>query len=263
MPLDPMVASEGMTEALKKAASLIPKIKVIEEVEYEDRGTLSTESGDEVILVLDEVWISAVEDTTVEITDDETYPWILTTIGSGPDFISYAASHNLIVTEDDYSQGLVPDSIDVPADTSSFAKDFAAAYDKYAAEGIVLGGLNIGGVVASIETYLTSLSTPDPAAIDNFAKALSAYWATVAIVPGLPAHGGTSVVSSLNDALAHEADFKVAIEASITTEESKPYYFNLIKNIETMAVKLIIWTVIELIPTPAGPVPTPFPEGIT
>jgi hypothetical protein len=263
MALDPMVASKGMTTALKKAASLIPKVKVIEDVEYEDRGTLTTPNGEESILVLDDVWISAIEDTTVEITEDETYPWVLSTLGAGSDFVTYATTHNLTVTEDEHSQGLGPDSINVPADTSSFANDFATSYDSYASEGIVLGALNIGGVIESIETYLTSLKYPDPSAIDDFAKALSVYWATVAIVPAAPMHGGISVVSCLNDALAHESDFKAAIQASITTKESKPYYFNLIKNIETIAVKLIIWTVIELIPTPSGPVPTPFPEGIT
>jgi len=36
-----------------------------------------------------------------------------------------------------------------------------------------------------------------------------------------------------------------------------------VTNIQTIGVAAVTWTVIELMPTPAGPVPTPFLEKIT
>src|SRR5690606_8981802 len=90
---------------------------------------------------------------------------------------------------------------------------------------------------------------------------LASYWATVAVTPGAPAHGGTAVVSVVNDAMAHVADFAAAISASITSSEQKPYFQYLIANIETMAVKKSIWPVTERMP-PVPPAPGPWPEVI-
>lgn len=264
MPLDGMTASKGMTKALKKAAALVPKVIMINEVEYENRGTITVDEIDLLVVVLSEVWSTAlrVEDL-VEGVEEPIVTWTLNQIGDEDTFITYANTETGgVLTVDDFSQGLVPAEFGVEADTSSFADDFAKAYDDHAAEGIVLGALNVGGAKDIISTFLKTVKDGDTDTVDRFAKALAAFWLTVAIVPGVPAHGGISVASVINDAMAHEADFKAAIEASITTEESKPYYFSLVDNIQKMAVSLIIWTVVELIPTPGGPVPTPFPETI-
>lgn len=144
--------------------------------------------------------------------------------------------------------------------SGDYPSAFAAGYDNYAKEGIVLGAENNGGTKMIIETFLRGVSSRSQT-ITDFAQALAEYWATVAITPGLPAHGGIEVVSISNDALSHVADFETAIRASITQTESKPYFHQFVSNIETMAVRKIIWTVVELMPG-SPPSPTSFPEGI-
>lgn len=141
------------------------------------------------------------------------------------------------------------------APSGTFPADFATAYDDYAALGIVLGADNTGGNKSFIETALEN--GVDTAGL---AQAFADYWATVALDPGDPAHGGTAVVSVVNDAATKVALFEAAISASITDVESKPWFSVFVNNIQTMAVSTIVWTVTELMPPAATP--TPFPEVI-
>lgn len=144
--------------------------------------------------------------------------------------------------------------------TGDYPAAFAAAYNNYAKKGIVLGATNNGGDATIIEMFMRGVSSRSQT-ITDFAQALAEYWATVAITPGLPAHGGIEVVSVSNNALSHYADFEAAIRASITQTESKPYFHQFVSNIETMAVRKIIWTVTELMPG-SPPTPVSYPEPI-
>lgn len=142
------------------------------------------------------------------------------------------------------------------ADNSTYADDFAAAYDTYAKEGVVLGATNSGGDTTSI---LSVMRTDTHINVTEFAQAFATYWSTVAVDPGAPAHGGVSVAGVVNDAMDHVGDFEAAILASLTTEESKPYYHKFLRNLENMAVKKINWTITEVMPTGS---PADFIENI-
>lgn len=141
------------------------------------------------------------------------------------------------------------------------AGDLAAAwaqnYNNYATQGIVPGALNTDGATSSIEQFFSEVNSSSAMA-RKLAQALADFWATVAIDPGEPAHGGTSVISVTNDAAAQVGAFEAAIMASITTEERKPYFQHLIANIQSTAVAGITWTVTELMPGPP-----PYPQAFT
>lgn len=141
-----------------------------------------------------------------------------------------------------------------------FPADFADAYNAYAMDGVVPGAQNNGGDASIIEGALRAI-TSVPASVTDLATALANYWATVAVDPGDPAHGGTAVASVENNAATLIPAFTAAITASITSAEDKPWYGSFVSNVQTMAVTQIIWTVTELMP-PAG-TPVAFPEAIT
>lgn len=151
----------------------------------------------------------------------------------------------------DQPTGLPPEG-DYPA-------AFAATYNDYAKQGLVLGAANTGGDASILENFMRGVSShaTTPA---NFAAALAAFWSQVAISPGIPSHGGTAVLSVTNNAADLEAAFKAAIEASTTNQSSQPYFQSLIASIEAV-VKTIQWTVTELMPT-VPPTPAPWPEVI-
>ena len=134
---------------------------------------------------------------------------------------------------------------------------FADAYDAYAAAGVVLGAANTGGTKSIIEDELRNPGI----SVATLAQAFADYWATVAVSPGTPAHGGTSVVSVVNNSASLVSAFAAAITASLRATESTPYFEEFISNIEDV-VLTIQWTVTETILTPS-PVPTPFIELIT
>lgn len=138
-----------------------------------------------------------------------------------------------------------------------YPKLFAEAYQKYAERGIVLGAENSESDASILEAALGRNIS-----VNDLATAFANYWSTVAVVPGVPAHGGMRVISVINDAVAKIPLFRAAIRSSITSTESKPYFFNFINNIETIAVSNIVWTVTELMPG-SPPSPSPFPELIT
>jgi len=139
-----------------------------------------------------------------------------------------------------------------------FPNSFASAYETYSLTGEVLGAVHGAQELGIIEAYLKTFSNT----VIDFATALANYWATVLIVPGIPAHGGISVLSVSNDAASQVSAFASAITASLTSEYQLPLMKTLIDNIEAIALPTITWTVIEIIPTGAGPVPTPFIEKV-
>lgn len=140
--------------------------------------------------------------------------------------------------------------------TGDFPSNWAAAYDNYASAGVVPGAINQGGDKSILENFLRGLVSRDN--VNEFATALASYWATVAIIPGAPAHGGTSVASVTNDAASKVSFFEAAILASITANRTEPFFQHLILNIQSIAVSQIIWYVTEN--TLDGPIT--FPESI-
>ena len=140
--------------------------------------------------------------------------------------------------------------------TGDFPANWATAYDTYAAGGEVPGAQNQGGNKIIIEAFLRGLVSKDN--VIEFAEVLANYWATVAVIPGAPAHGGTSVISVTNDAASKVGLFESAIRASITESRSEPFFQHFIENVQNIAVSQVIWSVTE--DTPSGPVT--FPENI-
>lgn len=146
------------------------------------------------------------------------------------------------------------------APTGNFAAAWGQSYNAYAIAGVVPGALNAGGDTSGIENFLSSVDN-STATAGRFAQALADFWATVAIEPGQPAHGGINVISVTNDAAEHVSAFQSAINASVTNEVRAPYFLHLIDNIQAIAVAQITWTVTELMPgTP--PTPQAFSEAI-
>ena len=143
----------------------------------------------------------------------------------------------------------------------TFHDFFSNNYEDYARDGVVLGATNEGGTEPILRSWLVNLTTGDN--VLRFAVILSEYWDTVALIPGPPMHGGISTVSVSNDALSQVPAFEASIRASMRDTASTPWYLEFVTNIQTIGVAAVTWTVIELMPTPAGPVPTPFLEKIT
>lgn len=139
-----------------------------------------------------------------------------------------------------------------------YPSDFADAYDDYATLGVVPGATNAGGTKSLIETAMNSISGNTIANATILGTAFANYWATVAIIPGTPAHGGSSVISVVNNAATLSAAFTAAIIASITASSQYPYFETFLDNIEGV-VSTIVWIVTELIVI----TPTAFPETIT
>lgn len=150
----------------------------------------------------------------------------------------------------------------------TFHTFFAKNYNDYARGGEVKGAIvksepffNQGGEYSILETYFESLITGDN--VRQFAQKLAEYWNTVSLVPGPPMHGGIQTVKVVNDALQQVDAFEAAIRASMMNTAANPWYLNFVTNVQTIGVAAVTWTVTELIPTPGGPVPTPFLEKIT
>lgn len=139
---------------------------------------------------------------------------------------------------------------------ADFAAEFATFYNDYATQGEVLGATNTGGDPALLEAVMKAPTTPQA-----LGKAFADFWALVALTPGPPMHGGISPISVTNDAASKVDLFVGAVLASVTDQRSQPYFLNLISNVETMAVKSIVWTVTELMPG-VPPFPMVFPEAI-
>lgn len=133
--------------------------------------------------------------------------------------------------------------------SGDYPADFASAYHDYASLGVIPGAISGGGDSSIIETFLRS-ATSSSQTIDDFAQALTDYWVTVGLTPEPPN------ISSVNDAAGKFAAFKAAIESSITSSASLPYFEQFIINVEAVALT-IQWTI-----TPPAPLP-PFVSNIS
>jgi len=142
---------------------------------------------------------------------------------------------------------------------ADMAKDFASAYHDYAKSSILLGAdMTAGGTLSILEAAFVTDNTSGMAA--QIAQGICDYWSSF-IVAGIPAHGGTSVVSVVVNGAAVLAAMTAAIEALITDQSQADGWLNFFQDTETV-VKTIPCVITEMIPgTP--PVPTPFPETIT
>lgn len=132
-------------------------------------------------------------------------------------------------------------------DNPDFPGAFANAYDAYAGAGVVAGAVNSGGQAAILKAAVAAVDSSSNT-IDLLAQALAGYWATVALEPGAPSHGGVAVVSVVNDAAAQIGAFRAAITASITDQISKPYFLDFISNVQGIGVAAVTWMVTEQFP---------------
>lgn len=131
--------------------------------------------------------------------------------------------------------------------TGNFTDGFVGALNSYAMEGEVPGADNSGGDTSLIESLLNQARSNESSVdVSEFAFAMANFWSTVAVEPGDPGHGGNSVVSVTNNALAHVSDFESAITASFRDTETKPYFLHFTQNLQSMAISKITWTVIEM-----------------
>lgn len=129
-----------------------------------------------------------------------------------------------------------------PADTSGWPDGFATGYDDYASAGVVPGASNSGGDKSILANFMAS----ETGGVTAFATALANYWATVAVDPGSPAHGGVAVAGVVNDAASQISAFEAGIQASITTERSTPYYYQFVNNIQTISLPQVTWFITEV-----------------
>lgn len=151
----------------------------------------------------------------------------------------------------------------VGVDLDGFQEDWAEGYDEYAKDGVVLGADNVGGDVSILVSALNSVKGQYPSygnSIDILANGLAQYWATVAVENGTPAHGGTEVLSVVNNAATLAPAFKAAITSSVTQSRSEPFFKVFVDNVESV-VSTIVYTVTELMPT-TPPSPSVFVETI-
>lgn len=131
--------------------------------------------------------------------------------------------------------------------TGNFTDGFISALNSYAMGGEVPGAENSGGDTSLIESLLNrARSNESGVDVSDLAFAMANFWSTVAVDPGDPGHGGNSVVSVTNNALAHVGDFESAITASFRDTETKPYFQHFVQNLQNMAISKITWTVIEM-----------------
>lgn len=146
------------------------------------------------------------------------------------------------------SDGL-PDPDETP-DPSTWPVDFADTYNEYAMDGEVLGAINEGGDQNALIEFMTDIPQSTGRTPTEFAEALAQFWSEVALTPGEPFAGATSVEEVVeNNALSLVSDFEAAIRASMTTEQDgPPYYKTFLDNVEEVVKDKMIWTVVQLHP---------------
>lgn len=147
---------------------------------------------------------------------------------------------------------------ETPLSPADMAKKLAKVYLDYSKDATVLGAdMSAGGDVSILED---AFQVADPAAqVQKLAAGICNYWSTFD-TPGVPAHGGTAVVSVTVAGAAMIPAMAAAIQSLITDQEVPDPYVKFFQTTEAV-VKTIPVTVVEMIPVPP-PTPTPFPESI-
>lgn len=147
---------------------------------------------------------------------------------------------------------------------TSVASQLAKAYDDYAKGGVILGAdLSAGGDKSLLESAFT-VCEPSSSTAANMATMLCAYWQGLP-KPGIPSHGGVTVVSVVPTFAAAQAGVLAAItnlvnaQAASKQEVQKPYkkLFGAIEDV----LKTAVCMVTETMPT-TPPTPSPFPETL-
>jgi|SRR5690554_546065 len=147
---------------------------------------------------------------------------------------------------------------ETPLSNDAMAKKLAQVYLDYSKAATVLGAdMSAGGDVSILED---AFQVADPAAqVQKLAAGICNYWATFD-TPGVPAHGGTTVVSVTVAGAAMIPAMVAAIQSLVTDQEVPDPFVKFFQATESV-VKTIPVTVVEMIPVPP-PTPTPFPEFI-
>ncbi len=119
----------------------------------------------------------------------------------------------------------------------NYQQIFADSYHSYSIQGQLsasggVAGSEVKSIISSFMSGLGGNTTPNALAV-VFAN----YWATCLLVPGAGA------VSVVNDAASKVSAFEAAITSTLTDSDTKPYFQNLISNIQSMALPQITWTV--------------------
>lgn len=120
-----------------------------------------------------------------------------------------------------------------------FPQPFATAYLNYSQQGVLSSGGGVSGSEDSliITNFLRSIKDVGNTTVHNFATMFANYWATCLLIPA----GGA--ISVTNDASSKVSAFESAINATLTDQDTKPYFLNLITNIQNIALPQITWTV--------------------
>ena len=146
-----------------------------------------------------------------------------------------------------------------PLSPAAMAARLAQVYLDHSKAATLPGAdLSAGGDVSLLEQAFQV--TDSSLQVDKLAAGLCSYWATCG-APGIPAHGGTSVVAVVIPGPSVLAAMRSAVQSLITTEEVDHPFRKFFETTDQV-VRSIPCVVTEGIPgTP--PVPTPFPEVIS
>jgi len=137
--------------------------------------------------------------------------------------------------------------------------ELAEAYHAYAREGTLPGAnLAIGGTLSILESAF--VATNDAGMPAQLAQGICDYWATN-IALGVPAHGGTSVVSVQVNAALVLAAMTAAVQALITDAAVPDAWQKFFEETEAV-VSTIPCIVTEMMPG-SPPFPQAFPETIS
>lgn len=129
--------------------------------------------------------------------------------------------------------------------TEDYAEMFSVVYNDYAVDGDVPGADDGTEDKTILETALNDIWTAGNTSsnVDTLAQGFTDYWATVSLNEG-EAQELDEVTNVTNDASDFFDAFKSAIQNSITSSDSTPYFKDFIDNIRGV-VDQITWAVTE------------------
>ena len=139
------------------------------------------------------------------------------------------------------------------------AKDLAAAYHDYAKSATLPGAdMSAGGTVSILEAAFVPDNTPGMAT--QIAQGICDYWSSFAVA-GVPAHGGTSVITVVVNGASVFAAMTSAVQSLITDAQTTDVWLNFYQQTE-IVVKTIPCTITEMMPG-SPPYPQAWQETIT